>query len=259
MRKRINYTGRKKIPRSSVKIALVREASGTTASFEAVLNLVALELPPESPVWIEAYHQTQFQRFAFGTVGRLTPPVDRQLTTFGNTDNIHFRVKVVAADEPRKLLAEADQIPNADPDDIFENRISLLHLRGEELGHEIWRLALDGPWPTLVYNSAIPNAMALIRDDARFLAFAYPMIVRQVLNEALTGENSRTDDDDDTESWQQQWIKFAIGMGVSEPPDDSRDDSGQRHGWINSAVAAFCGRNEVLKRLVAELPQGDKT
>ena len=85
------------------------------------------------------------------------------------------------------------------------------------------------------------------------------MIVRQVLNEALTGENSRTDDDDDTESWQQQWIKFAIGMGVSEPPDDSRDDAGQRQGWINSAVAAFCGRNEVLKRLVAELPQGDKT
>lgn len=259
MRKRINYTGRKKIPRANVRIALVREATGVTASFEAVLNLVDLELPPESPVWIEAYHQTQFQRFQFGTVGRLTPPVDRQLTTFGNTDNIHFRVKVVAADEPRKLLAEADQIPNADPDDIFENRISVLHLRGEELGQEIWRLSLEGSYPTLVYNSAIPNGKGLVRDDPVFIAYVYPIIVRQVLEEVLLGKSSRTDDDDDSDSWQKQWVQFITRMGVNAPPDESGDDTVQRHDWIDSAVAAFCRRNDVLNRLLAELPQGDKT
>ena len=255
MRRRFNYTGRQKIKHSEARIAIVQPDEGP-ASFDAALNLGRLKLPAAAPIWIEAYYRTQFMRFPFGTVGRSVPPTDRRLRDFPNTEAIHFRVKVVDPNEPRRLLAEADQIPAANPDDVLDQRICLLHIKPDDLGQEVWQLQLSEGMPMLLYNNTLPGAKELVRSDPRFHALVYPMIVRQVLQEILIDLRYGERDDLDQEDWRNQWLNFAALHGLDAPPDEEGDqETTQRKQWIEQAVQAFCKRSDCLKRF-SEPPEG---
>ena len=114
MIRRLNYTGRIKIFRSDLRLA-TREVGGAL-SFDADLRLIDYELPAEALVFVEAYRQTTWMRFSFGTVAAMQPPVDRWLHEFDSPDGILFRVKVTQAKDEHVLLAVADRIPLAQPD-----------------------------------------------------------------------------------------------------------------------------------------------
>lgn len=249
MRRRYNYTGRQKIKHSEARIAITPPGGGT-ASFDVALNLSRLQLPAHAPIWIEAYYHTQFMRFAFGTVGHLQPPTDRRLRDFPNTEAIHFRVKVVDPAEPRRLLAEADQIPLASPDDVLDQRVCLLHIKPDDLGHEVWKLELSDGMPMLLYNNTLSGAKELVRSDPRFHALVYPMIVRQVLQEILLDQRYGEADSSDADDWRNQWVKFMEKHGVGTPPEEEGDTTREREDWIDQAVQAFCRRSECLKRFV---------
>ena len=248
MRRKFNYTGRQKIKPTEARIAIV-SMDGGERGFDAALSLGRLELPAAAPVWIEAYYRTQFIRFSFGTVGRLVPPQDRRLRDFPNTEAIHFRVKVVDPDEPRRLLAEADQIPAANPDDVLDQRICLLHIKPDDLGNEVWQLQLSEGMPMLLYNNTLPEAKELVRSDPRFQALVYPMIVRQILQEILIDRRFGEAGDDEDDDWRNQWLKFAESHGLDGPPDEEGDQvTTEREQWIEQAVQAFCKRSDCLKR-----------
>ena len=67
MKRRVNFTGRKRIPRRDVSVSLM-ERDGPR-SFDATLRLDGSGLPKDAMVYVEAYHKTDYMRYPFGTVG----------------------------------------------------------------------------------------------------------------------------------------------------------------------------------------------
>ena len=112
MLRRFNYTGRVRLLREDVKFKLKNESNGAW-SFEATLALDEYELPNDALVAVEAYRQTSWMRFDFGTIGAILQPSDRQLTEFDSPEDILFRVRVTSPGTPEEphglLLAEADR------------------------------------------------------------------------------------------------------------------------------------------------------
>jgi hypothetical protein len=116
MIRRLNYTGRRKIPRESVRISLYR--NGSVGEFDAFIRTDGLELPLSARVFVEAYHKSDWMRFDFGAVGEPVIPQDRKLTKFYDGARILFRVKVVSTDgETGKILAEVDRLTPLSADD----------------------------------------------------------------------------------------------------------------------------------------------
>src|SRR5262245_44390268 len=128
--RRLNFTGRKRINRAHVRIAL-QEKPGEPATFEADLgDLKEYKLPTDALVFVEARRQTRWMRFPFGAVGALTPAPDRRLTEFDSMDGVLFSVKVTSTSERSgMMLAEAERIPVRFPGEVEESRLPLLPVK----------------------------------------------------------------------------------------------------------------------------------
>ncbi len=238
----LNYTNRKRIRREDAQIT-IREETGI-ASFDAILDLGDYQLPSDARVFVEAYRQTQYMRFAFGALRAVTNPADRVLHNFDSPEGVLFRVKVVTGTDPHGLLlAEADQIRPRRSTDEDQNRIPLLPVVPDDsLGEEIWRLEFDEQQTLLLINSTLGDWRAVARDHT-FLSLIYPSVFRTVLWRVLHIEKHR--DTEDTDDWRSRWLRFAVSLpGVSEPPGD--DHANDLDDWIGTAVNAFCRRHSTL-------------
>jgi len=237
----INYTNRKRILREHVSITLNERGENTT--FDAILHLSGYKLPPEARVFVEAYRQTQYKRFDFGTVGLVHVPADRSLSDFGSAEGVLFRVKVVTSNDPRgMLLAEADQIRPRKSKDEDENRMPLLTVMpNANMGDEIWRLEFDEQQTRLFVNSALGDWRGIARDRV-FISLVYPSVFRYVLWRILHQE--RHFDTDDMDDWRSRWLRFAVSLpGVNNVP--AEEDEDQFDDWIENAVYAFCRRHNI--------------
>jgi len=234
MIRRLNYTGRVKINRTDVRLA-TRVIDGQL-SLEANLSLTDYELPAEALVFVEAYRQTTWMRFPFGTVAALQPPSDRGLHEFDSPEGILFRVKVTQARDEHILLAAADRIPLALPEDGDADRESLLEFVPADLGDEIWQVELDGEPRLLVNKKAVSDCRQLALSPT-FVALVYPAVLRQILTTVLI-EHEHRDTDDDTD-WRSKWLRFATLLpGVdAEIPAKEDDDAVRR--WVDDVVVAF--------------------
>lgn len=244
MIRRLNYTGRIKIHRADVKLA-TREENGVL-SFDADLRLHDYELPAEALVFVEAYRQTTWMRFPFGTVASLQPPPPekRLLGEFDSADEIRFRVKVTQAHDEHILLAAADRIPLAKPEDDADQE-SLLEVWGEDLGDELWRVDIDDEPRLLVNKTAAPDWRQLARSPV-FFALVYPAVLRQVLTNVLAG--GHRDTDDETE-WRSKWLRFASLLpGMDPQPPDKQDGVEAALRWAEEAVEAFARRQGLKEK-----------
>ncbi len=251
--RRLNYTGRKKIRREDVSIAL-HEKPNVPATFDADLTKLAVyKLPGDATVAVEARLQTRWMRFPYGTVGAITPATDRTLAEFDSVDGIMFSVKVTAATgDPGKLLAEADGIPVRFPGEAEERRNPLLPVKSDDIGHEVYRLDFSNDPPILLVNRAAGDKDAIVRSPL-FMSIVYPAALREILNRIIHVEDL-DDPDDDGESWQARWLKFAAALPCIGPVPAKED--GDRDQWIDDAVAAFAKQQAMLDRFVAGWQKG---
>lgn len=240
MIRRFNYTDRKRIGTSNVQIELV-PGPKVTKSFKARLALGEYGLPPDAKVFVEAYEKVAYMRFDFGTVSELRePPKDKlYLTEFEGSDSVRFRVKVVdTSTHEGQLVAEADAIIPRSPDEVEQNRLSLLPVKFAPLGEQAWRIEFSGTaqgMPILAVNDKLPDRNAFVRSPA-FMALVHPAIVREILTHILAGDNEWEDDD----SWQSKWIEFGRSFLFSgDSPPESEED---RPEWIEKVVTGFCDR-----------------
>ena len=191
-------------------------------------------------MFIEAYRQTSWMRFRWGTVACVAQPDDRRLLEFGEPEAIRFRIRVTSAGEPPGLvLAQADGIRPSDPgvDSGQRGREPLLPVRpGDDLGEEAYRVDFDGNAPVLVINRNLGDWRAVARDEV-FRALVYPSIVREILTRVRLVNKRELDDIDDGD-WQGQWLRFAQGFSDNAGLDP-RD-------WITEVVEKFCGRHGTL-------------
>jgi hypothetical protein len=240
MIRRFNYTDRIRIHRKDVRITLREEAGKFT--FDADLSALSeYELPSNSFVFVEAYRQTNWMRFDFGLVGAITPATQRDLSQFETPDGLLFRVKVTPNGDIHTLLAEADRIPLARPEQDDGERTPLLPVKGQKLGEEIYRLDFSDDRPLLLINSDAGNYVNIGRSPA-FMSLVYPGVYREILNRVLLIDQH--DDDANQDDWRSQWVKFAeLQPGLGELPGP--EDIDGRSDWIDKAVTAFAKQLQV--------------
>jgi len=244
--RRLNYTKRQKVRREDLVIVTRDGADGAWPWFEASLTLGSYDLPPTARVFVEAYRQTAYQRFDFGTVGLLRPAENRNLTAFGSTeaDGVLFRVKVVEpSDGPAdasRILAHADQVR---PDSAGRQR-SLLNLLPGEFRDEVWRLEIDeDTGPSLKVSKYLaPDRWGLVKSD-EFRTLVGPEIFRRILTIAAASGKAFFDEDKD--GWEGRWVRMACQVtGVPEPRDEPWGQDDQEN-WVEDAVQRFSRRHRI--------------
>jgi len=253
MIRRLNFTGRKSIPRDCVTLTVTPD--GDTHRVDAVFNLAGLGLPSDARLAVEAYHQNAAQRFDWGTAGNPSPPPDRRLVEFEDVRGVKFRVKAILQSPDRgRLAADSSGLSPRTPESDDGKRRPLLPVCGERLDGEPWRLEIQGQAPQLKIESSLGDAVLLSRSP-RFQALVYPAVVRMVLTD-IASSNGGVSLDDATD-WRRDWLLFATSLpGVPTPP--SGDDRDEIEDWIQSVVHSFCRKFHLTDLLAAELASEER-
>ena len=232
MIRRFNYTGRRRITQEQVLISLIEDGE-QFLKFNAELNISNLNLPPEACIYIEAYRQDAYMRFAWGTVQSPSTSSTRVLSEIDPSGRVYFRVKVVDESAGRGLiLAQADQIT---VDIESESPMGLLPVKvAEGLGELIWQVEFEPEEPYLYLNYNISAIKEHAQSDRRFAALVYPQILRSVLNHIVSQELQADD-----YPWVDDWLKFSESLSEEPRPED---DS-QMVEWVESVVTAFASKH----------------
>lgn len=232
--RRINYTGRQKIERKAVRVAIQGEFPLATVS--ATFNLSEYHFPATAVVVLEAQAGWTVQRFDFGTVARQTQPTDCRLSEFDSREGIIFRVKVIATgDLEGQLLGCADGLRSASNSDQAKRR-SFVVVRSFDLGQRLWRLEFDEHQPLLLVNKVLGSHEEFIsRTDVSTLIL--PEILSKLLDKAMDTDL----DESDPYSWQTMVLRQAEELAAAPCPD--RGDQEAVEVWINEAVEAFAHRH----------------
>jgi hypothetical protein len=243
--RRLNYTGRKRINREDARITL-QDSGAPPATFDATLRLAGYGLPPGADVYVEAYRQTTWMRFAFGTVGNVAPPGDRRLAQFDDTEALLFRVRVSSPDDRRGvLLAEADRIRPCRPEEKITRRVPLLPVRPDrDLGSQVFRVDFSDS-PILLINAAARDWRGVSRDPA-FVSLVFPAVFWEILMRVMCVD--KVLDDDDLHDWRCRWVRFAKTLaGVPDMPGETEDQDAVID-WIEEVVSSFCRRCKMMDR-----------
>ncbi|MFZ5906352.1 MAG: hypothetical protein ACOYVJ_02940 [Nitrospirota bacterium] len=249
MIRRFNYTGRKKIARSSVSVSL-HQTSDAMLAFDAVVRFDEYSLPPQGKIFIEAYRRDYFRRFSCGTVANSEFPQNCVLERLHPQSLVMFRIKVV--DSNGRILAVADRIMPKRTEDESTDKICLLAVDFVDLGHTIWRIDLTGDMPSLQLNRTIENIREIARSDDAFFTLVYPEVVRQILYKIVM-EEDHTDPETDPDDWMSQWLNFIIGFSNNKqlpPSGQSEPVVQEKFKWIDEAVEAFCKSNGILDKFI---------
>jgi len=254
MKRRLNYTGRKKIKRENVSINFIRQNGAVVAFAVNKIDLNDLNLPLDSRVYVEANYRTELRRFDFGTAGSVSNPSPCDLRGMAYPENLKFRILVVDTSDG-KLLAHADRISPEEP----AAKKPILPVEFSDLGNEIWQVKYEGDEgsPILIINSRIPNIQNIAKQDAQFLVYVYPQVIREVLTDMVfvDGVDSTTEPSTD---WNGDWLNFIRQLGVEFPETLNKDDENfskeDALNWINDSVQAFCNTHsskfqEYIKKL----------
>lgn len=245
MNRRFNYTGRKRIPRELVTIAVASDPP-THYRFDAQLALDSLGLPPDALVCIEAYRQSVNQRFDFGTVVAPGPRNGTRLTEFPDVGGVLFRVKVVGTgDRHGHLLAEADRLAPRAPGDDEGTRRSLLPVAADDLQGEVWRLEAGSGDPVLFIERTLGDPVAISRDPA-FASLVYPAVLQLLLGQIAAADDY---DPDEPSGWHAEWLRFAADMAPDQAPPPTGANAEVIASWTRAISRAFCRRHDLVQKL----------
>ncbi|MBO3803983.1 MAG: hypothetical protein JTT11_08985 [Candidatus Brockarchaeota archaeon] len=205
-------------------------------------------------VFIEAYYDSSYMRFPFGTVGQIRPPSNRELTDIDRGSIVFFRVKVVdESEQVGKILAEADGIVPHNMESVSAKRLCLLPVVFKDLGPAVWRLQYDSR-PVLEVNNRIPGVGDAIKDivrtDRAFFALVWPAVLRELLTKILIIDE-HDPLDVDLGNWRVQWLVFVRLFYAHQAPQFFSDDPSTREEqlrWIDEAVRAFCSVHGVAEK-----------
>jgi len=246
MLRKLNFTERAKLPRSSVRVTLRRDQDGVLA-FDPQVSFEDVAVVPSARVFIEAYYRTSFMRFDCGSVGAFVPPDDRRLTEIDGTGVVRFRVKLVSE---HRILAVADDIVVSEERRETSGRVPLLPVNfTDALGQQAWRVAFEPNGPVLELNNRIDAIRDVAKHDAAFFALVYPAAVRQVLAQILLVEQH--DAHQEGEEWWNLWLRWAAHYASPLPRE-----ADEAPFWIDEVVAAFCSEQKMLDRWRASNAEG---
>lgn len=242
MIRHFNSTGRRAIRRPHAVVTLRRlKPDGAPEEsdhfFDLKLELSSYGFQSDASVRVEAWRGNAFQRWDWGTVGRLAEPAKAARVLRDVPETCRFRVAVVEAGASGRLLGLADKLV---PRRSVE---SILPVVRKDMGSEVWRLEFGegADIAELWINSRIPGMSDVVRNDSAFRALVMPQVLRSILERGLLIRRERPDD---AEGPWRPWFDLAADIlpGQQPPPledDAQEDDIARADRWIDQVVAAF--------------------
>lgn len=249
MIKRVNFTGRRRIPRDRVHIEVF---DGKPRRFNATINLTDSELLPHAAVFLEAMcaGSNVVERFVCGEVGDLKPLQNRALEEVEG-ENVFFTLKVVDRTERfGRILGLAENIrPERAGKQTAAGRRGILPIEPKDLGEELWRLEFRDHDVFLLVNKDIPGLVDRARSDPTFFSLVYPEVVRRVLREAFE-QGVEIDEEDDR--WPIMWLRFGKGLHpIGEAPPTGREQQDEWDEWIDDVVKSFSELHSMKSKYLA--------
>jgi len=251
MRRRFNYTGRTRIFEKDIRIAVMEPETGMK-EFAADLILGDYKLPPDAPVWIEAYDRYAVVRYQFGTVANPHTENKCSLAELSGTDTFHFRVKIIDPNNHSRLLGLAKNINATSPHDEDAPARSLLRLARDDLRGRPWKLEFPvGQYPILYIDNSIDAGTSLARLNIFFQAVVFPQVVETILGRILLADEYRPSSEvDDEDEWKASWIAFAETLpGVSRLETDSDSTTESLTNWIEDVVEGFSRNINAIRKI----------
>jgi len=251
MIKRVNFTGRRRIPRERVDIEVL---DGNPRTIRALIDLGGTQFPSDASVVLEATcaGPNSIRRFEFGQLSNVQAPPDCSLLDLEG-ENVFFTLKVIDRSElVGRLLGMAEHIrPARVGKQTTTGRQGILPIDEIDLGSELWQLEFKDHGVTLHVNKQVPGLKERARTDPLFFAVVYPAIVRCILQRAI--DDGVTADDDDDDRWSVQWLRFGKHLHPakqSAPNPDSQDECEE---WIDEVAGAFCEAHQFKDRFLGAL------
>lgn len=259
MIKRVNFTGRRRIPQSCVEIEVF---DGMPRTFSAHIVLTETKLPSDASVFLEAMSagSSVVKRFDYGIVGAIQAPFDCTLGEIEG-ENVFFALKVV--DETQqigRILGIAENIrPIRSGKQTVSGRQGILPIDERRLGQDLWQVEYGEHDVTLFVNSEIPGLKERVRWDPTIYALIYPPLVRMVLNEAIDRGDSEDEEDG---HWPAMWLRFGMSLHPERLKAPSKQDGDEDwREWVDDVVDAFTSthslRDQFVNALTANDPSGE--
>lgn len=252
MIKRVNFTGRRRIPRERVRVEVT---DGPPRTFSASFTPDKERFPVGAVVCLEvmAAGSNQVQRIEWGEVDRLEAIRDRALEVEGR--NVYFRLKVIdRSGQYGRILGIADQVRP-----VGAQAEGILPIERRDLGEEAWRLDFGEQDVTLLINERPNGLFEEARSGCWFHALVYPMVLRMVLERILLVDRSTDADDPDDDGWPARWLRFGRSLHperMAPPSDDETPE--EKESWIAAVVDQFTRKHKPLGQLSAELAEADE-
>ena len=252
VKRRINSTGRKRIPRDRVSVTLLAVKPDEPLRASATVRLDGLGFAEGASVLLEAYQRSSAMRFELGTVAAYSVPDPLILHELDPGAVPLFRLKVIDNEgQAGKLLGAAERL-RPDSDDTPDGRESLFPVRFVELHEEVWKLQIDAAGPCLLLNCRIPVLKAEIQRNPLVSGILLPAALRGVL-EQLVGD--RYDTDDDEAAWKEKWLRYCREeLGLTEDPGTLTQEL--REEWIDEGIRAFCKSAKFMAKIRRQWVEG---
>jgi hypothetical protein len=252
VRKRINSTGRKRIPRERVNLTLLPVRPDEPLRAVATVRLDGLGFAGDAGVVLEAYQRSSAMRMELGTVEQYAIPEPIVLSELDPGVVPLFRLKIVDNNwQKGKLLGAAERL-RPDSDDTPDGRESLFPVRFVELHDEVWKLQMDGAGPCLLLNCRIPTLKSEIQRNPLIAGILLPAALRGVL-EDLARDANETEEDDT--AWKSKWLRYCREeLGIDDDPGPLSED--ERKGWVDDGVRAFCKSAKFMAKIRKQWVEG---
>lgn len=250
MIKRVNFTGRRRIPRDRIEIEI---QDGKPRMFTAKIDLNDSDMPIHAAVCLEAMcaGSNVIERFECGTVANLSPIINFPLREVEG-ENVFFTLKVIDRTERfGRLLGIAENVrPERSGSPAAAGRRGILPIEPAELGDEIWRLEFKEQDVYLLINNQIPGLIDRARSDALFFGLIYPEVIRSILYRAF---RDNVDPQEQSERWQVLWLRFGVQLHSEHAVPPKYDEDEEIDDWIQDIVEAFCQSHKLKARYATAL------
>ena len=245
-KRRINWTGRKRIGREKIDIRLQETPPDESLQVKVALDLGEYNFPGSAKVGVEAYRRSSSQRFDCGTVEQLEIPEVLCLDDVDHDGSIKFRVTVVDNDGAvGRLLGSAERIPMRSPDE-GEGRRSLFPVAQRDLGSVVWKVEVDDDnRPELILNSRIPGFIHRLTDNRLIQGVMLPAALRVVVEWLV---NNPVVDDDDEMDWKADWLRYC--SEILEVSDDLVElDEEEKRDWVEDVMQRFSEQANLVSNM----------
>lgn len=247
VKRRINFTGRKRIQRECIEIEMLELLLDEPLRVKASIDLHTQEFPETASVVLEAYRRSSSMRFEFGTIGTMTVPEILVLSEIDRGGSVLFRLKVVDNDgEPGRLLGSAERIKPRNEEEDKEHRC-ILPVVYRDLRHDVWKVEIEQDnRPKLIINTRLPSFRHKLDEDPMLQGTILPAALRFILHELV--EHSGTENDDESD-WEEDWLVYCQDqLGVTDDPREILEEDHKKD-WIDNVVMQFCGRAQFVEKI----------